>query len=153
MARATRDIVPLPLPKCCHSISRVESVSYAVDSNTIAATLLTDIDKAEAALKNVSVVTSITQLASETASGRIRIYALKTPRMLTLVIFLQLGEHLVESGASMMRKYVFWHVSCHDFFSSLFDSVYISRIAPAILPFNATNVAKLCLTFASVVVS
>jgi hypothetical protein len=91
-------------------------------------------------------MTCVAHLAPETASGRTSNYALETARMLALVIVLQFGEDLVESFASLLREDIRWCISCHNLFRSLFDSVDVSCLATAILPFDTADIAELCAT-------
>jgi hypothetical protein len=64
-------------------------------SDTIAATLLADVDIAETALQDIFPVPRIAHLTPKAPSRLTPVNALELPRMLALVIVLQLGENLV----------------------------------------------------------
>lgn len=124
-------------------------IGESANLDAIAAALFTYIDVAMAALQDISMVTCVAHLAPETASRRTRFYALESARMLAFVVVLQFCKDLIESCASLIRGNVRWRISFHDFFCSLFDPVDVSCLTPAILPFNAADIAEFCATNAS----
>jgi hypothetical protein len=117
------------------------------------AALFADVDITDATLQNVFPMTRITHLAAETASRGSPVYALESARMLTFMVLLQSGKDLFNSHASLVWEKVRGRISLNYLFCSFLNSVDICCFAPAILPFNTTDIAKLCATDASRTVS
>jgi hypothetical protein len=94
-------------------------------------------------------VSGSTHLASEAPPRRAIGDALKAPRVLALVVLLELVADLTDSSNPLARQYIRSRISVHDLFGSLFDTVDVGGLACAFLPTYTTNVAEFCLAGAS----
>jgi hypothetical protein len=125
------------------------SISSPKRSDTIAATLLADVDEAKAALQDISPVARVAHFTPEASSRCTPFNALELPRMLALVIVSQLGENVVETFPPLMRENIGWCISCHNFFRTLFDAIYVCSRTITMLPIHAADITELGATSAS----
>lgn len=117
--------------------------------DAIPTALFADVYVATAALQNILVMTGIAHLAPEASTRFVPVDALKAPRMLALVVFLQFRENLAEALQPLLGEYVCWHISLHNFFCAFFDAIDIGWRAITVFPIHTTYVAELRATDAS----
>jgi hypothetical protein len=112
-----------------HWSERLESLrpqvtlSLSFESDSIATTLLADVDVAKAALQDVFPVSRVAHFTPKAPSRLTPVNALKSSRMFTLVIVLQLGEYLVETFEPLLKRDIRRCVPLHNLFCALFDAI------------------------------
>jgi len=88
----------------------VEAFACAAHSNTMAfsdamtAAVLANVEITVAAPQDVLPMARVTHFALETVPTRVPRDAFEASRMLTLMIILQIGEHCIDTPASLRRK-------------------------------------------------
>jgi hypothetical protein len=100
-------------------------------------------------LQDVFPVPCVAHLTPKAPSRPVPVDTLKPSRVLTLVIVLQLSEHLVETYQSFMGKNIGRCVPVHNLICALFDAINVGWRAVAVLPVYAADITELCATFAS----
>lgn len=129
-----RKTEPTPSKRLTRGVATLDSV---------ATTSLANIHITVATLQDILVVTSIAHLAAKSSARRPRIDALEAARVLALVIFLELCEHLVDTSTSLIREHVWPCISIDDFLRSFFDAIRISVWTATLLPASTADVAEL----------
>jgi len=128
-------------PRRCPRILRL--LTHDCDElDAVPTTLFAHIYVTPAALQDILVVSNIAHLALEAPPRPVPVDALKTPRMFTLVVVLELRKYLADALQPLLRENVRWCVSLHNFFCALLDAVDIGCCTVAVLPIRTTYVAK-----------
>lgn len=111
-------------------------------SNPIPTTLLTNINIAPATLQNILVMSCIAHLAAEASSRRTVRDAFKAPRMLTLMVLLQVVQNKVYAALALQQRGVGIGISLDDFFGALNEAVFVGEGADAVFPSCTAEVAE-----------
>lgn len=110
--------------------------------NAIAATVLANIDVAVAALQDILIMPSITQLTPESSPGCTIEDALESSRMFALVVLLKFIENRFDELAPFDRSKI-GCISQYNLLGTLSNAIGVCCCAITFLPGRTTDIAKL----------
>lgn len=117
-------------------------------SDTVPPAVLADVNEAMPTLKYILPMPGVAYFALKPVLPTVSLMAPKAsefPRMLTFMVFLELGAHLFDASPTFdHREHHPPGVTVDDFFCTLFDPVGVRLIAWASLPRCTAFVAELC---------